>query len=141
MQTIAQTTQALPGAAGTKADTQLWIGRVLRVLVVMFMAFDGTMKIAGEQHVVKAMGELGWPRGQALALGLVILVCTALYAIRRTSVLGAILLTGFLGGATAAKARVEDASLLFSVFMGVLVWASLYFRYTRVRALLRFGRD
>jgi|HubBroStandDraft_6_1064221.scaffolds.fasta_scaffold1488443_1 hypothetical protein len=135
MQTLAQ---AIPGAEGEKADTQVWIGRGLSLLVVLFMVFDGAMKVVGEEHVVKAMGELGWPSGQTLALGVVILVCTALYAVRRTCILGAILLTGFFGGATAAKARIEDASLLFSVFMGVVAWAGLALRDKRTRALLRF---
>ena len=70
-----------------------------------------------------------------------ILLCTAIYAIPRTSVLGAILLTGFFGGATAAKVRLEDASLFFSVVMGVLTWAGLYLRNDRVRALLPVVRD
>jgi hypothetical protein len=133
--------QAVRVAEKAKVGTRVWIGRGLSGLVVAFMLFDGIGKIAVEQHVVKAMAELGWPPGQTVALGVLILVCTAVYAIPRTSVLGAILLTGFLGGATAAKVRMEDASLFFSVFMGVLTWAGLYLRNDRLRALVPLERD
>ncbi len=138
MQTMVQ---AVRVAEKAKVGTRVWIGRGLSGLVVAFMLFDGIGKIAVEQHVVKAMGELGWPPGQTAALGVLILVCTAVYAIPRTSVLGAILLTGFLGGATAAKVRIEDASLFFSVFMGVLAWAGLYLRNDRLRALVPVERN
>jgi hypothetical protein len=85
---------------------------------------------------VQATAELGFPDGQIRVLGLIILVCTVLYVIPPTSVLGAILLTAFLGGATAAKVRIEDPALLFSVVMGVLVWGGLFLRDERLRALV-----
>lgn len=134
--------QAAPAVETTARGTTgrvgagVWIGRVLSGLVVLFMAFDGAMKIVVDPHVVTAMNELGWPPGQTVALGVLALACAALYAVPRTSILGAVLLTGFFGGATAAKARLEDASLLFSVFMGVLTWAGVYLRDVRLRALL-----
>lgn len=137
MQTI---TEARP-ITNHKVGTSVWIGRGLSGVAVLFMLFDGAGKVAGEAHVVKAMAELGWPAGQTLALGLLALTCTILYAIPRTATLGAILLTGFLGGATAAKVRIEQPSLLFSVLMGVLVWAGLYLRCDRLRALLPFERQ
>ena len=84
--------------------------------------------MANESHVAKAMVELGWPASQTLGLGVIILLCTAVYAVPRTSVLGAILLTGFLGGATAAKARIGDPAPLFSVAMGVLAWLGVFLR-------------
>jgi hypothetical protein len=138
MQTMAQT---VPVADKAKVGTQVWIGRGLSGLVVAFMLFDGFSKVAAEQHVVKSMAELGWPLGQTVALGVLVLLCTAVYVIPRTSILGAILLTGFLGGATAAKVRIEEASLFFSVVMGVLVWAGLYLRNDRLRALVPIERD
>jgi hypothetical protein len=137
MQTMART---VPVAEKAKVGTKVWIGRGLSGLVVAFMLFDGIGKIAVEQHVVKAMAELGWPPGQTVALGVLVLVCTAVYVIPRTSILGAILLTGFFGGATAAKVRIEDASLFFSVVMGVLAWVGLYLRNDRLRALVPFVR-
>ena len=138
MQTMAQTGSV---AEKAKVSPKVWIGRVLSGLVVAFMLFDASGKIAGESHVVKAMAELGWPPGQMAGIGVLVLVCTALYVIPRTSILGAIALTGFLGGATAAKVRIEDASLFFSVVVGVLAWAGLYLREERLRALLPFKRD
>ena len=83
------------------------VGTVLNVLVILFMLFDSVGKVARESHVIKAMAEMGWPDGLTQTLGIVLLVCTVLYAIPRTSVLGAILLTAWLGGATAEKIRLE----------------------------------
>ena len=135
MQSIAQT---VPLAA--KADKSVWVGRGVSGLVVLFMLFDGASKVVVEQHVVKAMTELGWPPEQTVGLGILVLACTAAYMIPRTSILGAILLTGFLGGATAAKVRIEEASAFFSVVMGVLAWAGLFLRDERLRALLPLRR-
>jgi hypothetical protein len=131
MQSIAQT---VPHAA--KADKSVLVGRGVSGLVVLFMLFDGVSKVVVEQHVVKAMTELGWPPEQTAALGILVIGCTALYVIPRTSIVGAILLTAFLGGATAAKVRIEEASALFSVAMGVLVWLGLFLRDERLRRLL-----
>jgi hypothetical protein len=138
MQTMAQT---VPIAEKAKVGTKVWIGRGLSGLVVLFMLFDAFGKMAAEEHVVKAMAELGWPPGQTVGLGVVILACTALYVVPRTSIVGAIVLTGFLGGATAAKVRIENASLFFSVIVGVLAWAGLYLRNDRLRALVPLERD
>jgi hypothetical protein len=135
MQSIAQ---RVPLAA--KAHTSVLAGRGVSGLVVLFMLFDGVSKIVVEQHVVKAMTELGWPPEQTVGLGILVIACTALYAIPRTSIVGAILLTGFLGGATAAKVRIEEASALFSVAMGVLVWLGLFLRDERLRPLLHVRR-
>jgi hypothetical protein len=138
MHTMAQT---VPVAEKAKVGTKVWVGRGLSGLVVAFMVFDGIGKLAAEEHVMKAMGELGWPPGQTVGLGILVLACTAVYVIPRTSILGAILLTGFLGGATAAKVRIEDASLFFSVVVGILAWAGLYLRNDRLRALVPIERD
>jgi hypothetical protein len=135
MQSIAQT---VPLAA--KADKSVLIGRGVSGLVVLFMLFDGVSKVIVEQHVVKAMAELGWPPEQTAALGILVIACTALYVIPRTSIVGAILLTAFLGGATAAKVRIEEASALFSVAMGVLAWLGLFLRDERLRPLLHVRR-
>jgi hypothetical protein len=137
MQATAQTVRV---AKKAYVDTKVWVGRGLSGLIVLFMLFDGVGKLAAEEHVTKAMAELGWPPGQTVGLGILVLACTAVYVIPRTSVLGAILLTGFLGGATAAKLRIDDASLFFSVVVGVLVWAGLYLRNGRLRALVPIER-
>ncbi len=138
MQTMAQ---AAPVAEKAKVGTKVWIGRGISALVVAFMLFDGVSKVVVEHHVVKAMAELGWPPALTVPLGVLSLLCTAVYVIPRTSILGAILLTGFLGGATAEKVRMEDASLLFSVVMGTLAWAGVYLRNVRLRPLVPIERD
>ncbi|MGI8521490.1 MAG: DoxX family protein, partial [Actinomycetota bacterium] len=80
--------------------------------------------------------ELGYPAGIVFWLGLILIVCTVLYAVPRTAVLGAILLTGYLGGATATQVRVESPSFWFPVLLGVLAWAGLYLRDARLRSLI-----
>ena len=112
------------------------VGRGVSGLVVLFMLFDGISKVVVEQHVAKAMTELGWPHELTVGLGILVIACTTIYVIPRTSIVGAILLTGFLGGATAAKVRIEEASAFFSIAMGVLVWLGLFLRDERFRALL-----
>jgi len=119
--------------------TAKWTGRILSGLVVAFMLFDGISKLARESHVVAAQAELGFPDGQIRLLGAIVLVCTLLYAFPRTAVFGAVLLTAFLGGATAAKVRLEDASLWFSVAIGVMAWTGLYLRDGRLRAIVPFN--
>jgi hypothetical protein len=131
MQSIAQTF-----SLAAKVDKSVLVGRGVSGLVVLFLLFDGISKVVVEQHVAKAMTELGWPPELTVGLGILVIACTAIYVIPRTSIVGAILLTGFLGGATAAKVRIEETSALFSVAMGVLVWLGLFLRDVRLRALL-----
>jgi hypothetical protein len=119
----------------------LWTGRVLSAWIVLFMIFDGVMKLIKPQVVVSAMAELGYPDDLTLGLGVLGLVCTFFYAIPRTSIFGAILLTGYFGGAISAKARIEETSLLFAVAMGVIAWAGLYFRDGRLRALIPVNHE
>lgn len=119
----------------------LWAGRVISVLPILFLFMDGTMKLAKPALVVEATVKLGYPETVIVPLGIVLLVCTVLYAIPRTSVLGAILLTGYLGGAVATHVRVGDplfTHTLFPVYLGVFVWGGLYLRDTRLRALIPF---
>src|ERR1700738_4597807 len=112
---------------------RIWAGRITSGFIVLFMVFDGVTKLLQVSPVVKAQAELGWPESQGRLLGLILLTCTALYVIGRSSILGAILLTAYLGGATAAQARIESGNFLFSVMMGVLVWLGLYLRDQRLR--------
>lgn len=125
------------------AGTPAWMRRtgwVITGLIVLFMGFDGVTKLFPNSYVVQAMAQLQFPADVTRTLGAVALICTVLYAIPRTAVLGAILLTGFLGGATAAKVRQEDASLWFSVGMGVIAWLGLYLRDERLRRLVPWRR-
>ena len=114
----------------------LWTGRVISGLLVAFLLFDATIKIMKLAPALEGTVQLGYPAGVVLPPGIVLLACVALYVIPRTSVLGAILLTGYLGGATATQVRVQDPWFLFPVALGVLVWVGLFLRDERLRALL-----
>lgn len=126
----------------TVSNKALWTGRVLSGLVGLFLLFDGVAKLFKPAAVVQGTVQLGYPESSIVGIGIVLLVCTALYLIPRTSVLGAILLTGYLGGATATHVRVGGPlfNILFSVLFGVIVWAGLYLRDERLRALVPFRK-
>lgn len=116
------------------------IGRILSGLAALFLLWDGVIKAVTIAPVVEAFSRLGYPPTLAVGIGVLELVCLALYVIPRTSLLGAVLLTGFLGGATSTHLRVEDPFLthtLFPVYVGLLVWGGLLLRDARVRALAR----
>jgi hypothetical protein len=116
----------------------LWAGRIISALPILFLLFDGAMKLVKPAPVVEATVKLGYPEGTIVPLGIVLLVCTLLYAIPQTSVLGAMLLTGYLGGAVATHVRVGDplfTHVLFPVYMGILIWLGIYLRDVRLRAL------
>jgi hypothetical protein len=100
------------------------------------MIFDGGVKVLKLAPAVEGTAKLGYPASIVFPLGIVALACTALYAIPRTSVLGAILLTGYLGGATATQVRVGSTSYLFPVVLGILLWLGIYLRDIRVRGLV-----
>ena len=120
-----------------------WIGWGMSGLMIAFLLFDSVSKLALERHVVEATMQIGYPLDVIRPLGLICLGCTILYAIPRTSILGAILLTGYLGGAIASKVRIEDpmfSSVLFGVYFGILVWGGLYLRDERLRALIPLSR-
>lgn len=119
-------------------------GWALSGLSILFLLFDAITKLGLERHVIAATTQLEFPLGAIQPIGLVLLVCTILYIIPRTAVLGAILLTGFLGGAVASKVRIMDplfASTLFPVYFGLFVWGGLYLRNARLRALLSLRRQ
>jgi len=115
-----------------------WPGRVLSALVVLFMVFDGVLHVLKPAPVVEAFAQLGYPLRVSIGLGLVELVCTALYAIPRTAVLGAVLLTAYLGGAIATQLRIEAGwfPVVFPAIVGALLWGGLALRDPRVRALI-----
>lgn len=118
-----------------------WIGWGMSGLMIAFLLFDSISKLVLEHHVVEATTKIGYPLDVICPLGVICLACTLLYAIPRTSVLGAILLTGYLGGAIASKVRIEDpmfSSVLFGAYFGILVWGGLYLRDERLRALIPF---
>jgi hypothetical protein len=116
----------------------LWIGRAISTLMVLFMLLDGVMKLIKPAPVVEATVQLGFQQGDIAKMGVIVLVCAILYAIPRTAVLGAILLTGWLGGAVAAKLRIDSSPLsTFSpVIFGVLVWLGILLREPRLKMLI-----
>ena len=115
------------------------IGRAISALPVLFLAFDAVFKFTEAPAVIDSMTQLGWSMNVALGIAIVELVCLALYLVPRTSVLGAILLTGYLGGAIATHVRVDNplfSHVLFPVYVAVLLWGGLYLREARLRALV-----
>jgi hypothetical protein len=127
-------TQALP-LYRTRAIT----GRIISGIVVTFLLFDSIGKLLMVAPVIDGTTELGYPVSVIFGLGVTLLTCVVLYAIPRTSVLGAILLTGYLGGAIATHVRVGSpvvTHVLFPVYVAVMVWGGLYLRDERLRELL-----
>jgi len=122
-------------------NRSLWAGRALSGLAIAFFAMDGAMKLANLPIVAETSAQLGWPadRGTICMLAALLLGSTLLYAIPRTAMLGAILLTGYLGGAVATHVRVGSplfSHVLFGVYLGIFVWGGLWFRDPRLRALI-----
>jgi hypothetical protein len=121
------------------SKTQLWAGRIMSGFAALFLLWDGIMKLVKPAIVVKATRELGYPESEIVGIGLVLLVCTLLYLFPRTSVLGAIFLTGYLGGAIASQVRVQASwfNVVFAFVFASLVWGGLWLRDVRVRGFLR----
>ena len=121
-----------------------WAGIILSALPVLFVLFDGAIHLMVIPPVVQAFTQLGYPVSTSRALGVIELVCIVLYLMPRTSVLGAILLTGYLGGAVATNLRVGSplfSNTLFPVYVGILAWGGLFLRDERVRALIPVRRQ
>jgi hypothetical protein len=115
-------------------------GYVLSGVAVLFLLFDSVIKLTGAQVVSDSMIQLGYPVSLATTIGVIELLCLFVYIIPRTSIVGAILLTGYLGGAIATHVRIGSplaSHTLFPIYVAVLVWGGLYLRESRVRALLR----
>ena len=117
----------------------LWAGRIISALPVLLLLASGVMKLAKPAPVVEGFTQLGNPERLALGIGILELACTAVYLVPQTSVLGAILLTGYLGGATATHVRVGDP-FFGPVVLGVLLWGGLFLRDTRLRTLVPLRR-
>jgi uncharacterized membrane protein YphA (DoxX/SURF4 family) len=115
----------------------LWLSYLMSTLPVLLLLMSAVMKFTQPPQAVEGMKHLGYPQHLALGIGIVELICTVLYVIPRTSVLGAILLTGYLGGATSTHLRVGDP-FISPVIFGVILWGGLYLRDRRIRALIPF---
>ncbi len=128
--------------AASTSSGLVWTGRVLSGLVVLFLLFDGAIKLVPLQVVIDTVIPLGWPTDPVTwrALGIVLIASTLLYAYPRTALLGAILITAYLGGAVATHVRVGSplfSHTLFGVYVGIILWAGLWLRDPRIQALLR----
>jgi DoxX-like family len=123
----------------------LWLGRVLSGLVILFLLFDGAIKLVPWPVVTETMDRIGYGSSETLArsLGIITIVCTVLYAIPPTSILGAILLTGYLGGAMASHLRIGSplfSHILFGFYLGLMLWGGLWLRDNSLRASIPFRR-
>ena len=124
--------------AATTDKRALWAGRIISALPVLFLLLDAILKLIKPAAVVEATVQLGYPESVIFGLGIVLLACTIIYLIPRTAVLGAILLTGYLGGAVTTHVRVSGPffSVILPVILGVLLWGGLCLRDKRVRSLI-----
>ena len=132
-----------PTRAAPVSTRALWTGRVLSALPVLFLALDGVMKLLQPEPVRESFARLGFPEGVAFGIGVLELGCVALFVAPGTAVLGAILLTGFLGGAITTHVRVGDPTfshVLFPTYVGALLWAGLLLRDPELRALVPWRR-
>jgi hypothetical protein len=121
---------------GPLSKKALWAGRVVSALPVLLLLFSGILKLIKPPAVVQSFAHYGYPETLIPGIGILEIICTLVYVIPRTSVLGAVLLTAYLGGATASNVRVGDSAFFMTALLGVLVWCGLYLRDDRVRALM-----
>ncbi|GHO97944.1 membrane protein [Reticulibacter mediterranei] len=124
----------------TTATTRpmLWTGRILTALAALFLLFDGVTHVMQIAPVAEAMTQLGYPANAALTIGIIQLICLLLYLVPSTSLLGAVLLTAYLGGAVTTNLRIGAplfSNILFPVYVGLFIWGGLYLRDERLRAL------
>ena len=127
----------------TVSPIKLWVARIMWGIALVFMLFDTGIKLMRESHAVEGTVQLGYPDSTVQLLGIIEAVCLVLYFIPRTSVLGMVLLTGYFGGAVATHVRLENplfSHVLFSVYIALMMWGSLYLREPRLQELLPFRK-
>jgi hypothetical protein len=131
-----------PTEAVWASNRSLWAGRIVSGIVVLFMILDGVTKVMKIQQVIDATVRIGFPENTIVGIGVTLLVCTALYLTPRTSILGAILLTAYLGGATAANVRAGSPAFntSFPIVFGILVWVGVLLREPRLQVLVPLRR-
>jgi hypothetical protein len=122
-----------------------WLGRILSGLVIVFLLLDGAIKLVPWPVVTETMDKMGYGSSENLAriLGIITVVCTVLYSVPPTSILGAILLTGYLGGAMASHVRIDSplfTHTLFGLYLGLMLWGGLWLRDPSLRNLIPFRR-
>jgi hypothetical protein len=140
-----QTAATAPAFSKSASSGMVWTGRILSGLMVLFLLLDGAMKLVPLQEVIDTVSQLGWPTDPVTwrVLGVLLIAYALLYAYPRTSLIGAILITAYLGGAVATHARIGSplfSHTLFGVYVGIIAWAGLWLRAPRLRALLPMMR-
>ncbi len=117
-----------------------WLGWIISALCALMLIISAALKFAQPQAFVDGFNHLGYPERLALSLGILQIVCTVVYVVPQTAILGAILLTGYLGGATATHVRIGEPFFM-SIVLGMLLWLGLFLRDKRLRALIPFRRE
>ncbi len=141
--TIIHAGESTTPVAAPVSMRRFWIGCIMSTLAVLFLVMDSVMKLIKPAFVVEATVQLGYPESVIFGLGVILLACVVLYAIPQTCILGAILLTGYLGGAVATHVRVGDplfSHTLFPVYVAVLAWGGVFLREDRLRVLIPLRR-
>ena len=130
--------QAMQSTESSISTPRLWAGRVMSGLPTLFLLMDAGMKLYKPRFVVEATVQMGYPESAIVGIGVALLLSTLLYLLPRTSILGAVLLTGYLGGAVASQVRVSAVpfNLVFPVIIGALLWGGLWLRDRRLQALI-----
>jgi len=132
-------TLAIPTSRTKLSISRVTVGRVISGFAVLFLVFDTVIKFTHHPAVTESMTQLGYPVSRVLALGVIELLCLTVYLIPRTSVLGAVILTGYLGGAIASHVRVGNplfSHVLFPIYIAAMLWGGLYLRDARVRSII-----
>lgn len=122
-----------------RSSRAVWAGRAISILIALLLLFDATGKLLRVPQVIEGTTQLGYPVSTIVPIGIILLACVVLYAIPRTAVFGAVLLTGYLGGAIATHVRVGNPLFtheLFPIYVAVFIWGGLYLRDPRVRGLV-----
>ena len=143
MTTSVQPNMQTVSSTGSLSMKSVWAGRIISSLITAFMIFDAVIHLMKPAPVVEAFAKLNFPLSFAVPLGIVELLCIVLYVIPYTSILGAIFLTGYLGGAVAIQLPTGNpffGEILFPVYIGVFLWGGIYLRDARLRALIPFQR-
>ncbi len=124
--------------AGPVSKGRLWTGRIISAVVVLFLLFDSITKVMKVRAVMEASAQLGYPANTIFTIGIILLVCTVFYIIPQTAVLGAILLTGYLGGAVAANMRIGSAmfNTFFPIVFAALAWVGIFLREPRLGTVI-----
>ncbi len=129
--------------AANSAGKKIWAGRILSGIAVLFMLFDSITKITEAPQVLKASVKLGYPAGTIQVIGIILLILIILYVIPRTSIFGAILLTGYLGGAVASNLRIMNplfSNTLFPIYFAIILWGGIYLRDDLIREFIPFRK-